>query len=162
VPRLINFVHNTIVQYNTIGGYPAALVADTGTLDGGTINIMHNIVALGAGHDPALQFDAFGDAGPAVHESQNLWFDLSGQVTSKPSVDALGTHADPLFTTAPTSATSAADYSLQAASPAREACTTAEPIPVASDLLGRPRPVSDTSPPGASKNDLGAFEYATP
>jgi hypothetical protein len=85
--------------------------------------------------------------------AENLYFDVTGTETTAPSKDTTGIYGDPKFT----------DFvnkllTLQTGSPAIDACASAEVIAVASDFYGMARPVTGTSAPGASKNDIGATE----
>jgi hypothetical protein len=160
---VVNFVHNTVVGYSGSN----CILSDGGSpVDASMqLNIRHNIIAMGPGRSSGLCFEDF-SGGAGVHYGENLWYDLepsARKTAPSTSVDPGRVAADPLFVKNPTSATSDdGNYALQAASPARGAASTANPIAVPTDIRGTPRPVPDASTPGTSKNDLGAFEYGGP
>jgi hypothetical protein len=149
---ILNFVHNTCVQSSTNNSYTGMTAQESAGITSGTTTIKHNIFYK-AGNTGGLTFTSFGAGDTAVTMAENLYFDTTSTEVAAPSKDATGIYGDPKFT----------DFvnkllTLQAGSPALDACTVAEPIAVASDIFGIARPVTGTGTPGASKNDIGACE----
>jgi hypothetical protein len=149
---VLNFVHNTCVQSSTNNSYTGMTAQESAGITSGTTSIKHNIFYK-ANNTGGLTFTSFGSGDTGVAMAENLYFDVTGTETTAPSKDTTGIYGDPKFT----------DFvnkllTLQTGSPAIDACASAEVIAVASDFYGMARPVTGTSAPGASKNDIGATE----
>ena len=157
---VLDILHNTVVQYVSVSDGGIISTQASG-FSSGRVAALHNVFAMGPGHASSLAaFDNLSGNGAAISVSQNLYFNFgSSGPTSRSSGDALGMYGNPLFAATPTSQTSDdGDYTLQPGSPAWNAASAANPVPVVDDLFGEPRPVPDTSTPGASRNALGAIE----
>jgi hypothetical protein len=175
----VDFVHNTVVGFNVWGGSPCLIKSDDtlASTNGAYVNVAHNVLVFGPGSTfPGTSyFDCLTDSGPGGRSSQNLYFNYaSAGPHATPPQDATGIYADPNLIGMPTAATTClnsgncvgtttcpgggCNYAPQRTSPAVNAASLANPIGVPTDFLGFPRPVPDTSTPGSSKNDLGAYE----
>lgn len=148
----INITHNTLHQ--AIGPYYVVWNSG-GDLTTGSIKVSHNTITLAAGRsDTSFGYLAFNGGDSAVTAEENLYYDFEGAQNAVPSLDATyGVYGDPNYTNV-----AEGDFTVQTGSAALNACTRAEAIAVTTDLYGVARPVTDTSAPGATKNDIGATE----
>lgn len=126
------------------------MISTASTGGSGTVKLRGNIMVAGPQTIAGSQLFAVTGGTPATWQPDgNLYF---GPNQSTPwtapnfSTDAHGVFSNPLFT-----ATAAADFSLQAGSPAIDAAYTTAPTYVVDDFIGTGRPQG-----GAA--DLGAFE----
>lgn len=138
------------IEYNTVLGWARvetnrAACASLATVPSGTTKFHNNILAQVAGRaNTGYAFVSFNDATATV--SNNRWHDFSGNLTTKPAGDTLGTYGDPLFVDKDN-----LDLRLQAGSACVDAGTAALTSVGSYDFLLAPRTV------GAAK-DIGAME----
>lgn len=156
--QVITFTHNTIYDFGgTLGAITNTSTAGTGSV----LKLAHNIVTLKANRTGSFQsadfYATYSPDGGRVTLDENLYFDPDHAQAWGKGVPSLDVHAVGGVATAdPLLDVSGGSYTAQAGSPALGACTLAELQAVATDFYGIARPVTGTSAPGGTKNDVGA------
>lgn len=151
--------HNLFYDNNTSGAGPAqgAVNNDNNIGSGSTINITHNSIVLNPNRGAGRSSNDFvsNNASGTLTLTSNHYYDGSS-VRTAPASDTTAVTGDPKWTSA--TPVYPADFTVQAGSPLLGACSDAELLAIAVDFFGMARPVTNTSAPGGTKNDIGPFQ----
>jgi hypothetical protein len=155
----IGISHNLLWNNGTYPGGPSqGCITNEGSFGSGSAKIQHNTMVLKTGRGVTLQGlnDYIINSGTGtLTVSQNLYYDGDG-VKSAYGGDATAVTGNPLWVT--TTPTVPSDFTSGTGSPALGACSAAELYATAFDFFRVTRPVTGTSAPGGTKNDIGPFQ----